>query len=135
MASDLKLRGAAALAVSKLLRQEHADEIFPARLQDGERHILIALSSDKYGDLLERVAEVQGPANVVVSTSEKSLEVIVFTESNGSGQDSDLDQCDIGAESEIGLLLALLRKTRQTTQVRLVSPRYDAVLIDSAHLG
>jgi hypothetical protein len=42
-----------------------------------------------------------------------------------------MDNCEVGESKELGLLVALLRKRRKMTQVRLTQPRYEAELVEN----
>lgn len=135
MASDIQRRAALAKLASQMLRNQEVEGIFPAKLSNGQRHVVVALPTDTYGDLLGRVSILGGPVNVMVSESPKAVHVIVFTRHTGARNNGDYDQCEIGPTSEIGLLLDLLRDTKRATKIRLVSPNYDTELVDHDELS
>jgi hypothetical protein len=135
VADDVKRRAALGKLASQMLRNQEVECIFPAKLSNGQRHVVVALPTDTYGDLLGRLSALKGPVNVLVSGSPKAVHVIVFTPSAGRRNHGDFDQCEIGPTSEIGLLLELLRDTKRSTEVRLVTPNYDTELVDHSELS
>ena len=117
--------------VSQLLAHPEAEAIFPARLPSGKRHVLIALSTDSCGEVIGRLRSFKGAVNVAVAdpiTSE--FGVVIFWPALDRDKASGPDTCEIGPESEVGLLVALLRSTRGTTRIRLTKPQYEAELVD-----
>jgi hypothetical protein len=117
--------------VSRLLGHPEAEAAFPACLPNGKRHVLIALSTDAYGPLLARVKKFRGPVNVAIgSDTGQWPDVIAFYPSSADTGAQAIDDCIVSANSEIGMLVALLRGTRKPTRVHLAKPKYDAELVD-----
>jgi hypothetical protein len=112
-----------------MLCHPEAQSAFPASLSNGKRHVIVALPSDTYGAILRRVKSFRGPVNVAVD-ADAGIEVIAFYPSEAMTDGDDVDGCEVGEKSELGLLIALLRRTRRVTRVRLVQPKYDAELVD-----
>jgi hypothetical protein len=129
VANEVRLRAALGKIASQMLRNQEFEHMLPAKLSNGQRHVVIGLPTETYGDLLKRVSVFGGPVNVVVSESPKAVHVIVFTPHTGPRAEGEYDECEIGASSEIGLLLDLLHNTKRTTKVRLVTPNYDTELV------
>lgn len=117
--------------VSRMLCHPDGADMFPAVLPSGKRHVVVALASDTYGSLLRRVKNLGGAVNVVVGDDSKNDVAVIAFHRSPQRPPSDYDDCEVGPESELGLLIAYLRTTGRPTRVRLASPRYEAELVDS----
>jgi hypothetical protein len=91
------------------------------------------LDSETCGELLKRIASYRGAVNVVVGAASGIFDVVVFQRSvvPAKGARPSMDNCEVGESKELGLLVALLRKRRKMTQVRLTQPRYEAELVEN----
>lgn len=131
MAADQDRRLALAADVSRLLAHPEVQSYFPARLQSGKRHVLVALSTDTYGSLAARLRSFKGPVNVAIGGKKDEVDVIVFHRSPTHASPCPRDDCEVGETSELGLLVALLKRTRKPTRIQIASPRFDAELVDN----
>jgi hypothetical protein len=76
------------------------------------------------------VKRFRGPVNLAIGDKGK-LSVLLLSPDDDSGE----DECTISPDSEIGLLVALLRETRKSTVVHLAKPQYAAELVDEEVLA
>ena len=115
--------------ISRALSHPEAAAMFPARTPSGKRHVVVVLSTDTYGEVVTRTKNLRGPINVAVATwSLDEIDVLIFERSDTETKPQD--ECEVGPDSEIGLLVALLRRTQLATQVELRMPKYVTVLVD-----
>lgn len=116
--------------VSRMLCHPDSVGMFPAVLPSGKRHVIVALASDTYGSLLRRVKKIGGAVNVIVGGEGLDDVAVIVFHPSPQEPSSDYDDCQVGPQSEVGLLIALLRATGRPTRIRLASPKYEAQLVD-----
>jgi hypothetical protein len=115
--------------VAQVLQHPEANAIFPARMANGSREILIATENETLGSVFSRIHKINGPVNVAVPYQD-ACSVIIMTPSSRQAGDTE-HECPIGPTSELGLLIALLETVDHSVKCHIKDPDYEAELQDS----
>lgn len=130
MENDFQIRIDLGRKVGEILAQYEALGLLP-QSSDGRRETVIALSSERCGDVFRRVEEIGGRANVITGTAD-CVEIIVFTPDSNIFSDSPKGM-PVAPESQLGLLVAFLREQDGPVRVNIQDPALSAELIEPHH--